>query len=91
LTNISLLTNASGWNLVGYPSDENRGMPEALTDHGVSDYSLVYAYHANDPSVPPDPWKRYAQGVPGNDLLELAPGLGYWIKVEANDIWDVIY
>jgi hypothetical protein len=86
-TNISLPTNASGWNLVGYPSDETRGMPEALETHGVTAYTLVYAYHANDS----DTWKRYAPGVPGNDLLELAPGWGYWIKVSAPSIWDVEY
>jgi hypothetical protein len=76
-TNISLSTNASGWNLVGYPSIVNRSMPEALTEHGVTAYSLVYAYHANDA----DTWKRYAPGVPGNDLLELTPGWGYLIKI----------
>jgi len=86
-TNISLLTAASGWNLVGYPSDVNRSMPEALTAHGVTEYSLVYAYHADDT----DTWKRYAPGVPGNDLLELVPGWGYWIKVGTPTIWDVEY
>jgi hypothetical protein len=86
-TNISLSTTASGWNLVGYPSDENRGMPEALATHGVTDYSLVYAYHADET----DTWKRYAPGVPGNDLLELTPGWGYWIKVSATSTWDVEY
>jgi hypothetical protein len=82
-TNINLVTTASGWNLVGYPSDENRSMPGALTSHGVSDYSLVYAYHADET----DTWKRYAPGVPGNDLLELTPGWGYWIKVSAPNTW----
>jgi hypothetical protein len=86
-TNISLPTNASGWNLVGYPSDENRSMPEALEMHGVTSYSLVYAYHANDA----DTWKRYAPGVPGNDLLEVAPAWGYWIKISATSSWDVEY
>jgi hypothetical protein len=86
-TNIRLSTNASGWNLVGYPSDENRTMPEALATHGLTDYSLVYAYHADDA----DTWKRYAPGVPGNDLLEVAPAWAYWIKVTAERIWDVEY
>jgi parallel beta-helix repeat protein len=90
-TNISLLTTASGWNLVGYPSDENRSMPDALTTHGVTAYTLVYAYHANDTSVPWDPWKRYATGVPGNDLLELVPGWGYWIKITATSTWQLDY
>jgi PKD repeat protein len=86
-TNISLSTNASGWNLVGYPSDETRSLPEALETHGVTAYTLVYAYHANDS----DTWKRYAPGVPGNDLLEVAPGWGYWIKVGTTSTWDVEY
>jgi hypothetical protein len=86
-TNISLSTNASGWNLVGYPSDENRSMPEALETHGVTDYGLLYAYHANET----DTWKRYAPGVPGNDLLTVAPGWGYWIKIAATSTWDVTY
>ena len=83
-TNISLLTTANGWNLVGYPSAVNHSLPSALTDHGVTDYNLMYAYHASDTS---NPWKRYAPGVPGNDLSELAPGWGYWIKVSAINTW----
>jgi hypothetical protein len=86
-TNISLLTTASGWNLVGYPSMVNRSMPDALTAHGVTAYSLVYAYHAEDP----DTWKRYAPGVPGNDLVEVAPPWAYWIKVTAANTWHVEY
>jgi hypothetical protein len=88
-TNISLVNSASagGWNLVGYPSDENHSMPEALEAHGVTVYSLVYAYHADDA----DTWKRYAPGVPGNDLLELAPAWAYWIKVGTTSTWDVEY
>jgi hypothetical protein len=86
-TNIGLLTVASGWNLVGYPSDVNRSMPEALTSNGVTAYTLVYAYHANDA----DTWKRYAPGVPGNDLVEITPGWGYWIKISATSTWQVDY
>jgi uncharacterized repeat protein (TIGR02543 family) len=86
-TNINLLTTASGWNLVGYPSAVNRSLPSALADHGVTAYTLVYGYHANDA----DTWKRYAPGVPGNDLLELAPGWGYWIKISAPGTWQVDY
>jgi hypothetical protein len=84
-TNINLLTTASGWNLVGYPSIVNRSMPSALETHGVTGYSLVYAYHANET----DTWKRYAPDVPGNDLLEVIPGWAYWIKVTETSIWDV--
>ena len=70
---------------MGYPSTVNRSMPNALETHGVTDYSLVYAYHANET----DTWKRYAPDVPGNDLLEVTPGWAYWIKVTATSIWDV--
>ena len=86
---ISLSTSAGGWNLVGYPSALNRSLPDAFSAHGVpsADFSSVYAYHANDS----DTWKRYAQGIPGNDLLELAPGWGYWVKVTSAHSWDVDY
>jgi hypothetical protein len=86
-TYISLSTLASGWNLVGYPTDDNLGMPVALSEHGISDYSLVYGYHAEDV----DNWKRYAPGVPGNDLLELEHSWGYWIKVSTPGTWHVEY
>jgi hypothetical protein len=93
-TNISLLSNSTtnGWNLAGYPSDVNHAIPAAFDDHGVPatvDNLLVYGYYANDATVPPDPWKRYAPGIPGNDLGELAPGWGYWIKVTADRTWQV--
>jgi hypothetical protein len=92
-TNISLSIGAGGWNLVGYPSDANHAVPDAFTSHGVptSDFTMVYAYRADDATVPPDPWKRYAVGVPGNDLPELLPGLGYWIFVSTNDTWQVLH
>jgi VCBS repeat-containing protein len=92
ITDINLLTTTSGWNLIGYPSDANLSVPEAFTDHGVpeGEFSLVYGYYADDASVPPKPWKRYAPDVPvGNDLEELAPGWGYWIKVSVENTWQV--
>jgi uncharacterized repeat protein (TIGR01451 family) len=88
-TSISLLTTASGWNLVGYPSIQTRAMPGAFTSYGVTNYSLVYAYKASDTS---DPWKRYANPVvPGNDLTSIVPNYGYWIKVGAASTWTVGY
>jgi hypothetical protein len=89
---ISLLTTAGGWNLVGYPLSGNQSLPEELNAHGVpiTDFSLVYAYHANDTSDPWDPWKRYAVDVPiGNDLGELSPGWGYWVKVSVAHTWTL--
>jgi hypothetical protein len=90
-TTIALQTNAGGWNLVAYPSAINRSLPEALSDHGVgTDFSLVYAYHANDGS---DQWKLFDRNAPiwSNDLSDLTPGWGYWIHVNVNHSWDVVY
>jgi len=90
-TNISLSVNAGGWNLVAYPSMSDQAMPGVLEVHGVgTDYSLVYAYHANDPA---DPWKLYDRSAPPflNDLAQLTPGWGYWIRVSADHNWDVEY
>ena len=85
-TNIAL---NNGWNLVGYPSRTNLALPAALTGHGVSDLLLVYAYHANDTG---DPWKKYDPAAPlGNDLDELAPAWGCWIRLSAPHTWDVTY
>jgi hypothetical protein len=84
-SNIALV---NGWNLVGYPAHTNLAMPGALTSHGVSDLVLVYAYHAGDSDV----WKKYdPQASFGNDLLEMAPGWGYWIQLGGAHTWDVSY
>jgi hypothetical protein len=85
-TNIALHT---GWNMVAYPSGVNRPLPEALSNNGVgTDFSLVYAYHANDAS----PWKMYDPAMPfGNDLTDLTPGWGYWIWVNEDCTWSVNY
>jgi hypothetical protein len=86
-----LSTNAGGWNLVGYPSEANRLLPAALSEHGVeTDFTLVYAYHANDGS---DPWKLYDRigASYANDLDELTPGWGYWIMMNADHTWTVSY
>jgi hypothetical protein len=90
-TDINLSVNAGGWNLVAYPSAVNRTMPGALSDHGVGDdFSLVYAYHADDVA---DPWKLFDVSSPvfASDLQELSSGWGYWIKVDADSTWSVKY
>jgi hypothetical protein len=90
-TDIALLVDVGGWNLVGYPSAADRALPGALEDHGVgTDFSLVYAYHANDLA---DPWKLFDQAAPDwtNDLIELSPGWGYWVKVSVDHTWSVEY
>ena len=90
-TSINLSVNAGGWNLVSYPSVVNLSLPAALSNNGVgTDFSLVYAFHANDVT---DPWKLFNRtGAPyANDLKQLTPGWGYWVKVSVNHTWSVRY
>jgi uncharacterized repeat protein (TIGR02543 family) len=87
-SNIELKT---GWNLVSFPSTGSLGLPGALSTHGVgSDFTLVYAYHANDTG---DLWKLFDQAAPAwaNDLTALSSGWGYWVKVGGPHTWDVSY
>ena len=88
-TNISLLNDVGGWNLIGWPSASSSPLPGALSVLGT-DYTLVYAYHAAETA---DPWKLYDRIAPGyaNDLTAMAPGWGYWIFVTADHILPVAY
>lgn len=73
-TQISLV---SGWNLMGYPSTESQDISTALS--GIAGkYEIVWAYNSSDTG---DPWKRYMPGWVDNDLDEMKPGSGYWIKM----------
>lgn len=87
---IHLSTAVGGWNLVGYPSAQTLDLPGVLTDHGVEDFTLVYAYHAVDTA---DQWKLYDPLVLPilNDLTELSPGWGYWIFVTEAADWQIAY
>ena len=90
-SDIPLYSNGGGWNLVGYPANISRDLPGALQDHGVgTDFSMVYAYDANDSS---DPWKLFDLGAPpfSNDLTAMSPGLGYWITAISDQTWNVEY
>ena len=76
-----------GWNLVGYPSQSTLELTEALASvDGL--YDLVYAYKASDVG---DPWKKYNTAAPPflNDLKEMGPGWGYWIRVSEDCVWTV--
>jgi len=68
----------SGWNLIGYPSTESQSISDALSS--IQDkYEIVWTYNSSDTQ---DPWKRYMPGgAPGNDLDDMKPGCGYWIKM----------
>lgn len=90
-SDIQLHTTAGGWNLVGYPTGVNGLLPDIIRDHGLgADFSMVYTYQPLDTT---NPWKLFDQTGPeyANDLTELAPGWGYWIKISADHTWQVSY
>ncbi|MBC7259965.1 MAG: right-handed parallel beta-helix repeat-containing protein [Chloroflexi bacterium] len=65
-----------GWNLVAYPSATPRPVADALASI-AGKYSIVWGYHAGEPQ----PWKRYNPSASiGNDLANLEPGRGYWVR-----------
>jgi len=73
----SQISLATGWNLMGYPSTDSQDISTALS--GIAGkYEIVWAYNSSDTG---DPWKRYMPGGVGNDLDEMKPGSGYWIKM----------
>lgn len=88
-TAITLSTAAGGWNLVGFPAKVAATMPTPLSDIATS-YSLVYGYRATDAT---DPWELYDPAAPAyvNDMIEMVPGMGYWIKVTEAATWTVPY
>jgi hypothetical protein len=90
-SSIAIDVTAGGWNLVGYPSAANGTLPAILSANGVgTDFSLVYAYMASDTA---DPWKLFDRtGLSyANDLTDLLPGWGYWLKASANHPWSVVF
>jgi hypothetical protein len=90
-TDVPLWINVGGWNLVGYPSVVSRSLLTPPGYHaGLTDFTLIYAYHANDTS---DPWKLYDPTASNyaNDLKAMTPGWGYWIDVTADSTWTVNY
>jgi len=79
-----------GWNLVGYPSIETSALPGALTNNGVAAFKSVTAYDAGDAE---SPWMTFNPLAPiyFNSLQALTPGRGYWINLESDSTWTVIY
>ena len=90
-THIDLYIAGGGWNLVAYPSATTRPLPDALSNYGVDDATLlIFAFHATDTS---DPWKMYDRTAPAyaNDLTSMTPGWGYWVQVHSSQTWVVTY
>jgi hypothetical protein len=88
-TAIGLLTDAGGWNLVGFPSASNVAPATSFT--GVlNENSLVYKYNASDPT---NLWTLYDPSAPSyvNDLEQMTPGFGYWVFIDTDATWNVSY
>ena len=77
----------AGWNLIGYPSLNAQPIGDALASI-AGKYDLVFAYNAFDQA---DPWKMYDPSAPpeANDLIVMAPGSGYWIRVTHPGDWTL--
>ena len=77
----------TGWNLISIPV-----MPKDTSISSVlfpinGNSSIVWAYDASDTL---DHWKKYdPTAIFGNDLLNLGPGKGYWIKMTYDDILEM--
>lgn len=72
-TNILL---ESGWNFVGYPSFVERSVSEALS-------GIVYERIEGYDNAPPHYLRLYT------DTDKLKPGLGFWIKVQFDQVWTI--
>jgi hypothetical protein len=72
----------TGWNLIAYGGDQPRPVAEALSSISGK-YEKVSCYQARNSA---DPWKEYVPGAPpaSNDLVDMEPGLGYWVLVNQN-------
>lgn len=77
----------AGWNLVGYPSQTARPVPEALASI-AGKYDVIYGY---DPGTASDPWRRFSTAMPAalNQLTLLEPYKGYWIHVTEDCTWTL--
>lgn len=83
----SNLSLSVGWNLIQYPGIQKKPVTEALSSISGK-YEKILYYQASDLQ---DPWKVYDPAAPSyvNDLKELEPGGGYWIKVKENCTWII--
>ena len=68
-----------GWNLVGYPRSSGEGVAGELASLGSTVVQIKNLERSYDPSI--------ASFL--NTLSTMAPGSGYWLKVEAAGTWTV--
>ncbi len=68
-----------GWNLVGYPRSSGEGVAGELASLGSTVVQIKNLERSYDPSI----------DFFLNTLSTMAPGSGYWLKVEAAGTWTV--
>jgi len=78
-----------GWNLIGFPSSSSQQTSSATSSLGVT-FDRLFGYNHTDTQ---ERWLVYDQSVPAyvNDLTDLNPGSGYWIKVTEPVNWVIAY
>jgi hypothetical protein len=68
-----------GWNLVGYPRESGAAPGTELTSLGGVVEQFKNLKSSYNPALPPFL----------NTLKVIAPGLGYWLKVSSDGVWNV--
>ncbi len=78
----------TGWNLIGWTSNETKNITLALSSIS-GNYDSVHAYFANETL---DHWKVYEPNLDPalSDLHYMQPYHGYWIHMTANATLEVI-
>lgn len=66
----------AGWNLVGYPSLNEKPVSDALAGTG---YDSIDGFNASAPY----------HITPLSDSYMMKPGAGYWVHVPADTVWVV--
>jgi hypothetical protein len=69
----------TGWNLVGYPRESGAAAGNELTSLGGIVMQFKNLKNSYNPALP-----SFL-----NTLKNIAPGLGYWLKVSADGVWNV--
>ena len=69
----------SGWNLVGYPRENGAAPADELTSLGDTVVQFKNLKDSYNPALP----------AFINTLKVITPGLGYWLKVSEDGVWNV--
>ena len=72
------ITVRTGWNLVGYPRETGAAPGNELTSLGSKVQRFKNLKSSFDPALPPFL----------NTLKVMTPGLGYWLEVNEDGVWN---